>query len=267
MITNGEVLFPPSGKGRPRQKKFLKDLSSTTTGFSTLLVPDVFNTDGTRTLQKIFGERVFIFPKPVEFIAELIGQVTTSQDIVLDSFAGSGTTGHSVLRLNKEDGGDRRFILVEMEENIAQDITAERLKRVINGYTWKDAKDKKQIEAGLGGGFRYCSLGETIFNPDGTINPAIKFKDLARHIYFTETRNPWPGKAKGPFIGEFDGVSYYLFFNGVEGGNGFGRAELALLPKDHAPKVVYADKTRLGPAALAAGGLTFKHIPYEIKVE
>ena len=154
-----------------------------------------------------------------------------------------------------------------MEENIAQSITAERLKRVINGYSWKDNVGKKKKEPGLGGGFRYCTLGATIFNADGTINPAVKFKDLARHIYFTETRNPWPGKAKGPFIGESNGVSYYMFFNGVAGGNGFGRAELALLPKDHAPKVVYADKTRLGPAVLAARGVTFKHIPYEIKVE
>ena len=75
----------------------------------------------------------------------------------MDSFAGSGTTGHAVLQANIEDGGNRRFILVELDENISKNITAERLKRVSQGYESKDQKGNKKKEAGLGGGFRFCA--------------------------------------------------------------------------------------------------------------
>ena len=90
---------------------------------------------------------------------------TLPGDLILDSFAGSGTTGHAVIQLNREDGGNRRFILVEMDKNICRNVTAERLKRVCSGYTKPNGE---QVE-GLGGGFRYCQLGEPLFAADGSI--------------------------------------------------------------------------------------------------
>jgi adenine-specific DNA-methyltransferase len=215
--------------------------------------------------------------KNVELVRRILGMVCDPGDIVLDSFAGSGTTGHAVLQLNKEDGGDRRFIMVEMEmeTEIARTITAERLRRVIEGYTWTDQQGNERREAGLGGGFRYCALGATIFHPDGAISDAATWEDLARHIWFTETRNPWPGDPRSlqdsgglgrtSWLGAFNGVAYYLYFNGI-GSNVFGPAQLAELPIDEMPKVVYADMVAVQPAELAERKVTFKQIPYDVKV-
>lgn len=135
MIEEGRILFPKSPEGRPREKKFLKDLLSENTGFSSLLKPqDVgYTTDGTRLLRNIFSDNRFDFPKGVNLIETLIEQATDKDSIVLDSFAGSGTTAHAVLDLNRKDGGHRKFILIEMMD-YAETITAERVRRVITGY-------------------------------------------------------------------------------------------------------------------------------------
>jgi adenine specific DNA methylase Mod len=131
LVQEGRILWPSSRTGRPRIKRFLQEVSSSTTGYSTLLnAPN--NSEGTRVLNDIFGAKVFDFPKPHRYIAEIVAQIATQDgDLVLDSFAGSGTTGHAVLDLNKEDGVERRFILVEMDETISSTVTAERLRRVI----------------------------------------------------------------------------------------------------------------------------------------
>ena len=112
-----------------------------------------------KLLRKIFGgERVFENPKDHEVIMRLVRYVTKPGDLILDSFAGSGTTGHAVLQLNKDDGGNRRFILIEMEQKICREVTAKRLNRVIEGY---------EGTLGLGGGFRYCVLGEPLLMSAG----------------------------------------------------------------------------------------------------
>jgi hypothetical protein len=229
-----------------------------------------------RLLRRIMGGKVFSNPKDHEVLARLIRYVTKPGDIILDSFAGSGTSGHAVLQLNHEDGGNRKFILVELEPRIARTVTAERLRRVIQGYTWTDQQGSKRFEMGLGGGFRYCTLGATIFHPDGAMHNAVTWDDLARHIWFTETRNPWPGRPSppaplplagegNPCLGTFNGVAYYLYFNGI-GGNTFGPAELAGLPVDEMPKVVYADMAAVESAELEERKVTFKQIPYDVKV-
>ncbi len=110
------------------------------------------NEDATDELRAIFPERSklpFDFPKPLSLVQHLVRSVCHGDPdaIVLDSFAGSGTTGHAVLALNGADGGRRRFILVEMDADIARHVAAERLRRVCSGV-------------GLGGGFWYCTLGE-----------------------------------------------------------------------------------------------------------
>ena len=233
---------------------------------------------GSADLNALFGRKVFDNPKPVDLVKRIVEFATNLQgdDIVLDSFAGSGTTGHAVLQLNREDSGDRRFILVELERDIARNITAERLRRVIQGYTWTDQRGNERFEMGLGDGFRYCTLGATIFNPDGSINLTVIWEDLARHIWFTETRTPWPGlpspsEGEGlgvrveTCLGTFNGVAYYLYFNGI-GGNTFGPPQLAELPLNEMPKVVYADTAAVEPAELDEHQVTFKQIPYDVKV-
>ena len=144
----------------PRAKRYLSDVQEGQPP-DTFLSSDAigFNADGTRELREIFGEGgVFPQPKPTKLIRFLIEILRSPDAIVLDSFAGSGTTAHAVLALNKEDGGNRKFILVECED-YADTVTAERVRRVINGVP--DARDSA-LKQGLGGSFTYCTLGDSI---------------------------------------------------------------------------------------------------------
>ena len=129
--------------------------------------------EGGKLLQQIFGTKTFAYPKPLSLVRSLIRASTRNDDFILDSFAGTGTSGHAVLDLNKEDSGNRQFILVEMDENICQTITAERLRRAVLGYTVDKNKGQKQKLEGLGGGFRFCRLGEPLFDEAGNIRDLL----------------------------------------------------------------------------------------------
>ncbi|WP_288841899.1 site-specific DNA-methyltransferase [uncultured Deefgea sp.] len=140
MIAEGRVLFPKLPTGRPREKKFLADLKSDVTGFSTWLDSNQvgFSTDGTREITELLGGRAFDFPKPLSLISTLINQATSTEDLVLDFFAGSGTTGHAVMAANALDGGVRRFICCQLPEPLdsnefsyrsLSDVTKDRLRR------------------------------------------------------------------------------------------------------------------------------------------
>ena len=158
LVSEGRILWPETPEGRPRVKVFLKDLKNRFTGFSSIVGDGVFTRNGTREIEEIFASRVFDFPKSYELIQQLILQGCPDDGIVLDSFAGSATTAHAVLNLNKEDGGNRKFILVECED-YADTITAERVRHVINGVP--GAPDES-LREGLGGSFTYCTLGAPI---------------------------------------------------------------------------------------------------------
>ena len=144
------------------------------------------------------------------------------------------------------------------------------VKRVAQGYT--NAKGEK-VE-GLGGGFRYCTLGEPLFDAAGRFRESVTFAELARHVYFTETGEPLPRErvSKSPLIGECRGVGVYLLFNGIlgdkraNGGNVLTRSLLASLPKFDGQKVIYAAGCLLGRERLQAERITFRQTPYEIKV-
>jgi adenine-specific DNA-methyltransferase len=142
-------------------------------------------------MKQLFGgEKKFDTPKPIRLVQVVLGLSTDSDSIVLDSFAGSGTTGHAVLAANNADGGNRRFILVEMEPEICRTVSAQRLTGAIQGFTRKGNGEKTGEVLGLGGGFRYCTLAEPLFDETGKIGPEVKFADLASHVYFTETGEP-----------------------------------------------------------------------------
>ena len=228
-------------------------------------------TDAKEALRRIFNLKegvadIFPNPKPSLLIKTLI-QLTTKEDsIILDSFAGSGTTGHAVLDLNKEDGGNRKFILVEMEKNIAKNITAERVKRVAKGYEYKKNNGEKVKVAGLGGGFEYVELGEPLFDKDGMINKAVSFEDMARYVYFTETRTNLEKKnIKENYLGEFGGNHYFLLFDGI-GKNILDRKFLKELKSHKGKKVIYADKCLLDEEVLEKYQIIFKQIPYAVKI-
>lgn len=114
-IEKGEIIFPEKITGRPRRKKYLKDVVSEFTGFSTVL-SSVYSTQGTRELEGIFdNQEVFDFPKPMEYLKMILEQ-GLSEGVVLDFFSGSATTAHAVMQLNAEDGGSRKFIMVQLPE-------------------------------------------------------------------------------------------------------------------------------------------------------
>lgn len=225
LLAEGKILFDPKGKTRPYLKKFWSELRSETKPISTWMTKSEntdetdplylqvgYNTEGTKILNEIFGSKKFDYPKPVSLIKELLRQTTDTNSIVLDSFAGSGTTAHAVLELNKEDGGNRKFILAEMED-YADKITAERVRRVIKGVP--NARDEN-LKNGLGGTFSYFELGKPIELENilsGSNLPT--YKELARYVFYTGTGEEFDeskiDEEKG-FIGESKDYEVYLFY-------------------------------------------------------
>lgn len=269
LIADGRILWPAKAGGRPRLKRYLTDMKTETTGFSTILdAPG--NVSATKELADILGPKVFTFPKPVGLITQLVEQVTDNESLVLDSFAGSGTTAHAVMAVNKKDGGSRRFILVEINAKICQELTAVRLRRVCGGYSTPNGR----IVESLGGGFRYCRLGARCFDEYGRINGEVTFSDLARHVYFTETGEPLAYKAgrASPLIGVHRSRAIYLLYNGIlkdrsaNGGNVLTHAVLHNLPPHDGPKVIYGTACRISSLRRRRENIVFKQIPYEIRV-
>ena len=218
----------------------------------------------------------FKYPKPKELIAYLIAIGADNGDIILDSFAGSGTTAHAVLKQNAEDGGNRRFILVEMDDGIARNVTAERVKRVAQGYT----NAKGDAVPGLGGGFQFCKLGKPLFDARGHISNEVRFAELARFVWFIETGMGLPASrasrtaadTASPLLGVHEGRAVYLLYNGIlkdrsiDGGNVLTTPLLDLLPAHHGPRVVYGARCAIGADRLRALGITFKQLPYHLRV-
>lgn len=144
------------------------------------LITEIYSDSGANELRKIFdGEKVFTFPKPSELIKHLLQISTRKDSIILDSFIGSGTTAHAVLELNQQDGGNRKFIGIEMLD-YAENITAERIKKVINGYN---------NNPGTGGSFDYYEIGEKLFDDNNNINKNINIKNIQNYIAYTENMN------------------------------------------------------------------------------
>lgn len=210
----------------------------------------------------------FPFPKPVDLIAYFVSMIHGNDFLVLDSFGGSGTTAHAVLKQNAEDGGNRRFILVEMDDNIAKNVTAERVRRVAEGYT----NSKGNTVDGLGGAFQFCKLSEhPLFNADGQIRSDVTFAQLAEFVWFAETGTGFIGSADSPLLGVHEGRAIYLLYNGilkdksVAGGNVLTGPVFDVLPKFIGPKVIYAAANRMGQRALREG-VSFKQTPYALEV-
>ena len=253
LLTDDRILFGEDESKLIELKLYVKDYRAK---LSSLYELD--GRVGTNEIKDLFPEnkRPFDFPKPTELLEELLSFTTKDGDIILDSFAGSGTTGHAVLNLNKQDGGTRRFILVEMNDDIAKNITAQRISRLLR------KSDSKS-------GFRYCELGPTLFDSLGQIRSEVSFADLARHIFFAETGQPLPDEGKeSALLGTSNGIAVYLLYNGImrETGNVLTPQTLAELPSYDGPKVIYADGCKVGRERLRELGITFKQIPYEIKV-
>ena len=276
---NGDnrIWWGQKGDSIPQFKRFLTDVKQGVVPQTMWFYGDVGHTqDAKKELVSVMSfadsKSVFITPKPSRLIERILKIATTPGDLVLDSFAGSGSTGHAVLNLNRNtpEQDPRHFIMVEMEQQVAREITAERVRRVAEGYT--NASGEKVD--GLGGGFRFCELGEPLFDEAGKIRETVRFADLARHVFFSETGEPLPRERvpNTPFLGACRGVGIYLLYNGIlgdktpNGGNVLTRAVLAQLPAFDGPKVIYCAGCLLGRDRLQAERITIRQTPYEIKV-
>lgn len=238
----------------PSVKTFLSEVSEKMKSGSILPFNLVGHTHkANEQLANLMDKGTFDNPKSVDLIKILSSMVTSTSDIILDSFAGSGTTGHAVLDLNKEDGGNRKFILIEMEDDIAKNITTERIKRAIEKYDYKD-------------GFEYCELDKPLFDENGQIEETCEFNQFATYIYFTETQtNIDKNKIDKNFIGEFGETEYYLIYK-EKMKNVLDKKFLSKLKKTKNKKVIYADFCMIDEDTLKISNIQFKQIPYEVKV-
>ncbi|MFC5410672.1 site-specific DNA-methyltransferase [Larkinella bovis] len=205
LLAEGRIYFGKDGNAQPSIIRYLSEVEG--------LVPwtwwnheEVGHTDeAKKDIQSIYGtQTAFDTPKPVRLLERIIHIASNNGDIVLDSFAGSGTTAQAVLNLNKGISGNRQFILVEMEE-YAETITAERVRRVMQGYGDKE---------GTGGSFNFYTLGERLFDDDGNLNPAVSTDKIRQYIWFTETKGTVADEPSDePYrLGVYEGTAYYFCY-------------------------------------------------------
>ena len=261
------IWWPPNPRtGKPRKKRFLTETKERMPVSS--FWSDLKGQSGADELDSIMGERVFNFPKSVDFIKRVLDYATDKDSIVLDSFAGSGTTAHAVLALNQEDGGNRRFVLVECE-GYADSITAERVRRVIKGVP--KAREEAR-RPGLGGSFSYFKLGHPMRQEsllDGSNLP--DYKALAGYVFFTATGEEWNPKSmkkKEWFIGESRLYDVFLIYE-----PDIARLKNLALTIDIAAglsgkrgkeKLVFAPTKYLDQESLARYRIKFQQLPFQI---
>ena len=221
---------------------------------------DVNSERGTEVFIKYLGfkKEDFPNPKPVGTIQRILQIATAGDDIILDSFAGSGTTAHAVLNMNKADGGHRKFILVEMMD-YADSITAERVKRVIKGY----GEGKKAVE-GTGGNFSFYDLGEPLLVGD-CLNEAVAPEKIREYIWFMETKQPYapPSGGNPYYLGKHNSTGYYFYYE-PRRVTVLDYAFLSTITEKADGTVIYADRCAISEDKLAKMGVTFKKIPRDI---
>jgi len=269
--------FGKNGNNVPSIKIFLSEVQEGVVPLTIWLREDVGDNEFARkSIKEIFGDKYLPFenPKPHTLIKRIIKISTEKDSIVLDSFSGSGTTAHAVLALNKEDGGNRRFILVECED-YADKITAERVRRVIKGV--KGAKDEN-LKKGLGGTFSYFELGDPIEMESILSGDKLPpYKELARYVFYTATGEEFDDKsidkkqtlsAGGGFIGESREYLVYLFYKpDID----YLKATALTLDKANAlgpykdkKRLVFAPAKYLDQEHLDQLRIDFAHLPFEI---
>lgn len=229
-------------------------------------------------LKEIFASKVFETPKPVALLEKILTIAASPNAIILDSFIGSGTTAHAVLNLNRKDGGNRRFIGIEMMD-YAENVTAERIRRVINGYG-----TKAETQLGTGGGFAFYRVGDALFDAEHHLNPAAPVAAVRRYIAYTEglpvsvlpecemQPENGDGQPENPvspyFLGAKDGTAYVFHYE-PDRATDLSLAFLQTIRAETLPEkperwVIYADRTLLSEEQMQRLGIIFKRIPRDI---
>lgn len=218
--------------------------------------------NGSDELKKIFEVSPFDFPKPSELIKYLIELGSKKGDIILDSFGGSGTTGHATLKASNK----RKFILIQMNEfdkdgnevQVCQNVTAERIKRVIQGYS--------DIE-GIDASFDYLQLGEPIFNSSGNLNEKVGEDKIRGYIYYTETKQSLKRKRTKEnwyILDNFNNTGIYFYYDS-EKFTTLDLESLSIVKEKEEQYIIYADHCLLDPDYMLQHNIIFKKIPRDIK--
>ena len=222
------------------------------------LITDYENRQSAAELKKLKLD--FNYAKPERLIEYLF--TISQQDknaIILDSFAGSGTTAHAVYKMNRQDNGQRRVILIEMGD-YAETITSERIKRAIVGFG-----DGKNAVEGTGGNFSFYELGEPLFLSDGTINPKVDISEIRKYVWYMETRGEaMTDKKDEPYyLGENNEIAYYFYYEKDRVTN-LDYDFLSLIQVKQQGYIIYADACSIAESDLQKWNITFKKIPRDI---
>jgi adenine-specific DNA-methyltransferase len=261
-LAENKVYFPNGGEGRPRIKQFPENEKGLVP-MTLWLASEVGDTeDSKKEILTLFpDDEPFGTPKPEALIQRIIHIATNTDDLVLDSFLGSGTTSAVAHKMG------RRYIGIEIGEHAVTHCVP-RLQKVITG---EQGGISAVVNWNGGGGFRFYRLGETIFDEEGRISENIRFATLAAHVWFCETKTPLSGNSDSPLIGIHHGIAYYLLFNGIlgdkrpDGGNVLTGKLLEFLPPFDGPKVIYGEISRMSTERLQRQNIIFRQIPYDIK--
>jgi adenine-specific DNA-methyltransferase len=267
----GRIYWGKDGNGQPSVIRYLSEVEG--------LVPwtwwpheEVGHTDESRKeIQSIFGtQTAFDTPKPVRLLERVIHIATQPGDIVLDSFAGSATTGHAVLSLNsKSVAKQRRFILVEIDD-YADTVTAERIRRVMTGYG-----DGAKTVQGLGGGFDYYTVGEPLFQPDDNLNEAVGGEAIRGYVAYSEgipaADRAAPDNPHSPYLLGLNRETAWIFHYEPDRATSLDMDFLSTLrfgggtgADKPGTVIIYADRCLLSQDFMRRHGIVFKKIPRDI---
>lgn len=251
--------FTKGGKGGIARKTYLENVGGKLPTNFWAFTETGHTDEAKKEMLAIFdGKATFDTPKPhrlIEFVLKVAGNENA---LVLDSFAGSGTTAHAVLNMNKADGGHRKFILVEMKD-YADSITAERVKRVIQGYG-----EGKNAVPGTGGNFSFYDLGEQLMIGD-VLNENVGVDKIREYVYFTDTKTTLPESSpEEPYLMGVHVNSAYYFYYEKQSVTTLNREFLHSVKTKAEAYVIYADLCTLSEAELEKYHITFKKIPRDI---
>lgn len=269
-LSDGRIYWGKNGDAAPSVIRFLSEVEG--------VVPwtwwphdDAGHTDEAKkeSIKLFGGGNSADTPKPERLMERIFHIATNPDDLVLDSFLGSGTTAAVAQKMG------RRFIGIELGEHAVTHCQP-RLQKVVDG---EQGGISKAVNWKGGGGFRFYRLGEKAFDETGRICTDIRFPVLAAHIWFSETHTPWNGSGDSPALGVHEGIGYALLYNGilgdkrVDGGNVLTSRTLCIIREEFAqiaPEfsgqlVIYGESSRLGAARLKHEEITFKQTPYDVK--
>jgi adenine-specific DNA-methyltransferase len=256
---DNRIWWGKDGTGVPAIKRFLSEVQSGIVPQTLWLYSEVGHTqDAKKEFNNILHDVKLKFdtPKPSSLIDRILEIATSKDSIVLDSFAGSGTTAHSVLKLNKKDGGKRKFIMIEMED-YAETVTSERIKRIISG---------NEKHEGTGGSFDYYLLGKHLFGEDGNFNEEVGILKIRSYIYYTETKKQLEEKKQKDneaFLGKHNDTAYYFHYQ-PDDTTTLDHQFLATMKTKAEQYVVYADNCLLTKDYLTKHNIVFKKIPRDV---